>query len=259
MCLHSFLFTGYSRICRNCGVEQSELHLDKYNACSAPLERGYNRRQRFKTKVTKLLGLHSGPPFKDPIWKHLATHRVTLNTPADCRECLRHAVVKNKHYDSVRTFSDTFTSFRVTVDQQHTYSEMLTRFDKVFSMWTYYNQPSFFSYDWLLRYFLEAIQSPLVVYLKPPTCRTRHDKYINLLETIRSLRKDGTRCRVTSSIPPPSDSTRSETPHSQGRRLLRLAVLGDECHAPGGLLHSWVNRRPSQKCTSSKLPDGTVT
>ena len=39
----------------------------------------------------------------------------------------------------------------------------------------------FFSYDWLLRLFLEEMKSPLVCYLKKPTNKRREQKYRKML------------------------------------------------------------------------------
>ena len=97
MCKHHFLYTEYTRVCKVCGVENSILRVDRYNVYAAPLNRGYNRKQRFKIKVDKLLGLHSGPQCLDPVWKHLDERQLTLNSPFDVRECLRSSKLKNKH------------------------------------------------------------------------------------------------------------------------------------------------------------------
>ena len=148
MCLHKWLHTSCTKVCRECGVERRMLRLDVYNVNSAPLERGYNRRQRYRTKVDKLLGLHSGPHCEDEIWVYLDKHRITLNTPFDVRECLRASSLKNKHYDSIRTFSDAFTTFRVEHNQIDVKRFLLHSFDELYSGWVTCFDDSFFSYAW---------------------------------------------------------------------------------------------------------------
>ena len=194
MCLHKWLYTSCTKVCRECGLEHSMLRLDVYNVNSAPLERGYNRRQRYRTKVDKLLGLHSGPHCDDGIWLFLDKHRLTLNTPFDIRECLRSSSLKNKHYDSVRTFSDAFTTYRVEPNQIEEKRFLMRSFDELYTGWSTCFKDSFFSYAWLLRYFLEKIDSKLTVYLKPRTCKRRNAKYLRKIELIRSRDSYGTRC-----------------------------------------------------------------
>ena len=193
MCLHEWLHTSCSKVCRECGIERRMLRLDIYNVNSAPLERGYNRRQRYRTKVDKLLGLHSGPHCEDAIWIHLDKHRITLNTPFDVRECLRASSLKNKHYDSIRTFTDAFTTFRVDHNQIDDKRFLMNEFDALYSGWATCFEESFFSYAWLLRYFLEKRNSKLTVYLKPKTCKRRNAKYLQKIKAIRSQHSDETR------------------------------------------------------------------
>ena len=201
MCNHKWLHTSCTRVCKDCGLEKRLLLLDTYNVNSAPIERGYNRRQRYKVKVDKLLGLHCGPKYDDPVWGHLAKHKVTLNTPFDIRECLRSSSTKNKHYDNVRTFSDAFcTDFRVEYCQVAVKRFLMDSFDELYAGWNRRNEESFFSYAWLLRFFLEQIDSKLIVYLKPKTCKRRNAKYLQKLNLILSRKSYGIPSCVKSKI-----------------------------------------------------------
>ena len=198
MCRCVFTFTQYSRICRLCGVETPWLCLDQYNIYSAPLERGYNRRHRFRVKVQKLVGLHSGPASQDPVWAYLDQRRFFLHTPSDIRDLLRTSPLKQKHYDNLRTFCDAFTHFRVEHCQYQVKEYLLHQFDSMYAGWNSLREQTFFSYAWLLRHFLTQAKSPLVAYLKPKTCRRRHMKYVKKLELITQSRGNGeTRCYVT--------------------------------------------------------------
>ena len=191
MCQHHFLHTSCSKVCIDCGVEHRVIRVDNYNVFAAPLNRGYNRKQRFKIKVDKLLGLHSGPQCRDPVWKYLDDRRVTLNSPFDVRECLRSSKLKNKHYDNVRSFTDAFTNFSVVHNQSEVKTYLLHAFDVMFGKWNSVGHDSFFSYAWLLRYFLNKIRSPLTAYLKPQTCKRRHAKYIKKMKSIQFPPYDG--------------------------------------------------------------------
>ena len=140
-------------------------------------------------KVDKLLGLHSGPNAADPVWSYLNSQKATLTSPASVRYILRMSGLKNKHYDCLRIFCDAFTQFDVSHNQLTTYKYLMNMFDSLFMLWnTYSEQKSFFSYAWLMRYFLTNIDSSLLVYLKPQTCKSRHLKYLSKLAFIRSRR-----------------------------------------------------------------------
>ena len=192
MCTHDWLQTSYSKVCCVCGVERPVLRVDTFSLNSAPLDRGYNRRQRFKVKVDKLLGLHSGPTATDPVWTYLQSQKAILTTPASVRYVLRMSGLKNKHYDCMRIFCDAFTQFSVQHNQLATYKYLMDMFDSLFMLWnTYSDRKGFFSYAWLLRYFLTRYDSSLLVYLKPQTCKSRHSKYLSKLAFIRSRRSDG--------------------------------------------------------------------
>lgn len=192
MCKHEYVFTSWCKTCKLCGLESSFLSLDKYNVYSAPLERGYNRTQRFRIKIDKLLCLHNGPNCLDPIWKYLDGQKLFMNTPFDVRQTIRRSKLKLKHYDSVRIFSDAFTTFRISLHEPLALKKhLLRRFDKLYHRWVLANDPSFFSYDWILRHFLEAMNSPLVVYLKPQTCRKRDQKYRTKLHDFEKMMELG--------------------------------------------------------------------
>lgn len=180
MCKHKFALTTWSKVCLHCGHTERVLTLDTYNVYSAPIHQGYSRSFRFKNKVDKLLGLNSGPNSEDPIWKYLERNRVAINNPFDVREVIRSSQLKNKHYDCVRIFCDAFTNFRVKTerDSPRIREQLVKSFSEIYSMWCIYDGKTFFSYDWILRYLLEKRKSPLVVYLKPRTCKKRNEKYL---------------------------------------------------------------------------------
>ena len=166
---HQYVVTGFSHICTGCGIEKTVLLLDRYNQFSAPLSRTYERKTRFRNKVERLLGL-SFPMAHDPVWGVL--EKVDLKGPGCIRKVLRQSKLKNKHYDCIRVFSDVFTKFRVNTYDPHQLMSILTaRFKKVHEDWVRCRSRGFFSYDWLLRLFLEQLTHPLLAYLKPATSR----------------------------------------------------------------------------------------
>jgi hypothetical protein len=198
MCNHQFLETSYMRVCCLCGVEQTQLSLDKYAVHSAPLTKGYERTVRFRQKIDKLLCLQNAPPHC-PVWEYLSQE--TMTCPSDVRRALRRYKLKNKHYDSIRLFTRAFTKFRVKLKRDPPkISQLLTSaFSNVLRLWKRYNvvrQMPFFSYDFLLRTFLEDIKCPLVAYCKPVTCQKRHARNNRRLCVISALGDDGTCYRV---------------------------------------------------------------
>ena len=186
MCKHIFVHFPSVKVCTACGTAERVLCLDTFNLNSAPLYRGYNRRSRFSLKVRKLLGLHGGPSYEDPVWKYLNSQRVTLNSPFDVRASLRTSSLKNKHYDSIRNFCDVFTDLRTVSDPEPIKRRLFFKFDRMYAKWNASSETKFFSYAWILRRFLNEINSPLVCYLKPPTCRRRDAKYTALLNNIQT-------------------------------------------------------------------------
>ena len=185
MCEHFLtLWTGYSTVCTQCGVENMSVELDNFSSSCSVLNNGYDRVQRFSLKVNKLLGLHNGPRVNDPVWKYLESHQSHLKTPVDIRHYLQLSKLRCEHYDSLRTFCDIFTSFKVGVDLYRTQSYLVDMFKCLNGKWKMLDESSFFSYCWLLRYLLEQIESPLVVYLKPPTCKRRSQKYLTFLDRL---------------------------------------------------------------------------
>ena len=91
--------------------------------------------------------------------------------------------MKAKHYDCIRSFTDIFTTYRVEkYNQLMTREHLIRQFNVLHQKWGRLKQVNkpWFSYDWLLRKFLEAMNHPLVAYLKPPTAKRREEKYQNL-------------------------------------------------------------------------------
>jgi len=220
MCEHNWLDTGHTKVCCECGLEEKVLTLNVWNKYSAPLNKQYDRCGRFRMKVDKLLGTHRGPKYTDLIWTVLSKAKETMHTPHDIRTTIRNSRLKSKHYDCVRIFSDIFTSFRLkaTVDVEATKLFLVTMFEDVHHMWLSANRSecSFFSYDFLLRYFLEQYSSPLVIYLKPKTNKKRLLKYMTKLKKLIQSRDGSGKCCRSSAVSHfLSESKRLVNPQSQ--------------------------------------------
>jgi hypothetical protein len=178
MCKHKWLTTDYTYICSNCGLTTFYLSLDKYNKFSAPINRCYDRVTRFSTKIDKLLGMHSGPRAVDPVWALVHKNCKCTFTPTDIRRVLRFSNLKLKHYDCIRVFSDAFTDFKIQKFDVHAVrSVLLVKFKNIHRLWQMANIKQFFSYDFLIRKFLEDMHSPLIEYLKPTSNKHRLKKY----------------------------------------------------------------------------------
>lgn len=186
MCTHQYLFTNFSQICTICGIETPILNLDVYNVYSAPMTKNYDRGQRFKLKVEKLLLLHSGPKSSEPVWRVLEEHVEHLLHPMDIRTCLRKSKIKSKHYDCIHLFSKIFCNvFHEVQDHTTILATILKRFQDIYFNWKLkIGTGLFFSSDWLLRHLVSNLCPDLVVFLKPKTSQNRHDKYVKMLQTI---------------------------------------------------------------------------
>ena len=75
----------------------------------------------------------------------------------------------------------------------------------------------FFSYDFLLRVFLEELKCPLVVYCKPVTCLKRHARNNRRLDLISALADGGMCYRMIVKVHPPSGLSTVTTPPYQRR------------------------------------------
>ena len=239
MCKHHFIHTSCTRVCVECGVEQVFLELDRYSAYSAPLNKGYQREVRFRQKIDKLISLQNAPPAKCPVWEHLKS-RDSLKTPQDIRKALRTYKQKNKHYDCIRLFTRVFTPFRVHLKQNAVYlNQHLTRsFAEVLRLWSKYNIQNtmpFFSYDYLLRYFLERLNCRLLVFCKPVTCQKRHTRNNERMKTILTLDDDETYCQTTVATRFPSEtrSVKSRPCRRKSAAALRAGVSGEDATCRG--------------------------
>ena len=190
-CEHVFVHHNQMKFCRHCGLSKSFIKLDKYSPHASPLGRHYDRFHRFQTKIDRLLGIGSYPPADDPVWDILRQGK--MESPTDVRNVLRHSKLFNKHYDCVRRFTDVFTTFTTSIDVLKTKESLEHKFKLIKSLWGI--REGFFSYDWLLRKFLEEMKSPLVQYLKKPTNRRRERKYTKMMDFIRHDNVNKTYCQ----------------------------------------------------------------
>ena len=238
MCEHHFIHTSHSRVCNQCGLEERMLRLDTFNTYSAPLCKGYQREVRFRQKIDKLISLQNPPAVTSPVWDYIKSKK-PLFTPSDVRKALRTYTGKNKHYDCIRLFTRVFTPFRVRIKccPDRLYEQLTRQFSSLIRLWGRYNVDQtmpFFSYDFLLRYFLEKLGSPLVVYCKPVTCKKRHLRNNERLVTILALDDDGMYCQ-NSGVDHFQSEKRSSENHPCPRRLVDSRELGVEgqgatCH-----------------------------
>jgi len=188
---------GYAVVCRGCGLSIKLQKPDEFNISSAPLTRNYEREGRFMTKVDKLLGILS-PKYQDPVWSVLSSSK-EMSGSQDIRKVLRHSSLKDKHYDCVRTFTLLFTpTTSCLTSPQKVRAYLRAQFKTIHSRWRSLLAVSpsislgFFSYDWLLRKFLEEGDLPdlsrLVKFLKPRTSKRRAKKYQTLLNRLPALK-----------------------------------------------------------------------
>ena len=193
MCCHQFINLEYCIVCSKCGRSENRLVLDSFNLNSSPMVKNYSRTLRFRTKIDRMLTGHPKPLPTDPVWDFLSTCK-EMDCPCDVRAALKGSKLVNKHYDSIKVLCDCFSNFRIPYeDTRELHAYMLRNFNLLHSTWNFSAHQKFFSYTWLIRIFLTAIDSPYIAYLKPPTSRKRHNRYLRLFEEL--LPKSQCLCR----------------------------------------------------------------
>jgi hypothetical protein len=188
-CEHDYICNEYSKICTNCGLQETILTLDNYNVYSAPILKTYDRRHRFKLKLQKLLLLHSGPKFSEPVWKIL--EKGSMDTIVELRMVLRNSNLKQKHYDTIRLFAKIFCKIQIDIEQDPyvLLQTMFKEFEEIHFAWKRTVNDLFFSSDWLLRMLVKKYCPKLIVFLKPATSVLRNQKYSAMLNTIQTISK----------------------------------------------------------------------
>ena len=183
----SFISNEYSKICLKCGVQVPILNIDSYNLYSAPIIKSYNRSNRFRTKLEKLLLINTGPKSTEPVWKVLEKKRSEIKSIADLRITLRKASLKQKHYDSIRIFSKIFCGIDAQVEEVHSLCEtILTDFENILFAWRkkYEETDLFFSSDWLLRFLITRHKQDQLLQFLKPSSKSRNQKYVKMFHTI---------------------------------------------------------------------------
>ena len=186
-------------ICTKCGIE-TKITLEPHEAScnqfdfSPPIFRVYSRPDRWKTIVSKIVGVHSGPPRDDPVWPYLKSHSHNITCPQDILALLRKSKLKNKHYQCIHIFSKAFLK---TYSPPNVSPNLVTKnlniyFDHINHIWLKQFAPScpFISYAWLLEQALSFYGfREYLPYLKKLMCKNRRQKYVTLLNTL--YRKHG--------------------------------------------------------------------
>ena len=190
MCSHlDTVTTEYSIICRCCGLERPVvINTMDYpqSLSSAPLNRLYNRCDRWCSIVKKVTGIHTGPAPTDPIWAFLEKHKATFTCPTDISAALAKSGLKNKHYPCIHTFTRMFASgYKAPRTKPNTVlANMEVYFKHILHLWNTAKLPDdqFFSYNWLLEQGLCLYgYAGYLPYVKKLKCITRRQRYVTLL------------------------------------------------------------------------------
>ena len=195
------VFTHYhTYVCTTCGIESTQFVSPSddttYNSTGgAPIrQRIYNRPDRWKILVKKVVGTHSGPPRHDPIWDFLHKNKCFSNVP-DMIAAIRKCGLKHKHYQCLHTFAKCFVQNYKTPETSPAQVEInLNRyFSHVQHMWnkSFPSNGNFFSYAWLLEQGLFAFNhTEYLLYVKKLICRKRRRKYITMLLKYMKLMRE---------------------------------------------------------------------
>ena len=182
-----FLHTSYTVICATCGAETPfvtpKIQTYNDNSSSSIVVSPYCRKQRFVNMLRKLLGVDSGPPRNDKVWRVLAVS-APFKKPQEIISCLKNSTLIAKHYTCLHVFSKVFlTNYeypKCSVHPLQIEDRMTQLFDEVLFRWCrYQNTLSFFSYAWLLEKLLKCIGifECYATYLKILVCPNRRQKY----------------------------------------------------------------------------------
>ena len=246
-------------ICTKCGLE-TRITLEPHESSCAnfdfspPIVRVYSRPDRWRTIVSKIVGNHSGPPRKDPVWNFLKKHSHMCHSPQDILRILRGSSLKNKHYQCLHTFAKAFQKnyspprVKPTVVQ----TKLDVYFDFINSLWLKHTagaspQTPFISYAWLLEQGLTFYGfREYLPYLKKLMCHTRRMKYVSTLITL--FNKYGIHAgmmhRGSKDTRSLNDSDPQEIPHNPLLRHPTHAQLHDAhyrlsaARVPSGLVQS---------------------
>ena len=189
------IFTHYCTIvCTKCGHESTSQIVSPnddttYNSHNArPLNnRMYNRPDRWKSLVRKVVGIHSGPPKHDPVWKYLDANKDQIVETQDVYKVLRRSGLKHKHYQCAHIFAKCFAAnYTQPTHKPLTVETHLNAYFKhIQRMWNSGQFDFFFSYAWLLEQGLNVFgHFEYLPYVKTLICRRRRHKYVKMLMTL---------------------------------------------------------------------------
>lgn len=185
--LNTLLTQQDTIVCTDCGVEKPVLlnnpsyhtHLQ-----TAPLARFYSRPHRWFTLLKKVVGIHSGPNVKDPIWSYLKALQ-PFPSVTELKQSLRSCKLENKHYPCIHIFARCFCSDYVKpkLDPQKVLKKLRVHFDFVLQL---HNRSGpkgkFFSYNWLLEQSLSLHNFlEYMPFIKKLKCSNRRSKYVKKL------------------------------------------------------------------------------
>ena len=225
MCNHDFICSDYNtNICRNCGIEtESPLIPSKGYTENMPLELGYSRYNRMNKLLNQLFSpkLYGTPNSRVvfEVIKHKFAHGNEL------LKWLSKLAVKNKRYQNAH-FYYTIHDPTYKVPQPPSSRTMLailghfSKLEQRFECWSH-KYKSFFSYNWLLRYFLKKFKlNTYIQFVKEIKCKKR----VALYDTMYSFFMS-------------SDNAVEGVGVSQTCQIQPCEPLGGGYSFPRGLLH----------------------
>ena len=218
------IFTHYCTVvCTSCGHESQQILNPSddttYHAHHpTPINhRLYNRPDRWKSLVRKVVGIHSGPPKHDPIWNCLEKNRHNISDVSDIYKVLRKSGLKHKHYQSAHIFAKCFA--KNYIKPRHSPTLVETHLNAYFAhiqrMWNAAQFDFFFSYAWLLEQGLYVFSHlEYLPYVKTLICKRRRNKYVQMLLTLYKIHAEKSN-RGSSNIHSQSALSHSSIPHNQ--------------------------------------------
>ena len=176
--------TDYNtEICISCGIEQPVGITQEFVYMpGANLLRSYSRNERWRNLIRKITGYHCGPPPRDPVWKHLESHK-PFKIPRDIITCLRKSKLVNKHYQNIFIFTKIFSPYIIPEYNPEVSTRLESYFEFVYLLWNrHFGKRPFFSYNWLIEQSLELFNfTEYKPFVKLLVCSKRRRKYESLM------------------------------------------------------------------------------
>ena len=191
MCKHLFLLSDYNTvICKVCGIEQRTPMVSSQGYTeNMPLDLGYSRYNRMDNLLKQLFQptIH-GSPNSRVVFEVM---KQDFNSGKELLIWLSKLAVKNKRYQNAHYYFTVHDKFYKVPESpcKQTIRDIMAQFSKLEQRFDWWSHPykSFFSYNWLLRQFLDVFKlGGYLQFVKRIKCPKRVALYQNMYDFFMS-------------------------------------------------------------------------